>query len=231
MIGLGVDDMYIVLNAMREQGGYTDHDFVVAMQGIIAPVTMTSLVNASMFAVMNIVDIGAIYKTAQAALISVIFLYLSIILCFPAYCYLDMKRQEAKRCDVFMCIKVQDDGRPSTERGNFLFGIYRSLFLAGNVLSMVMQGVVFIGTIAIFVVGAYGISQRKVGVGLQVRKTYDPDNSKLFHVTGCNVVGCDNIVFQLIFLNSNITFFHQSIRNSSRQITRPVVGLRLGARI
>jgi len=80
MIGLGVDDMYIVLNAMKEQGGYTDHDFVAAMQSIIAPVTMTSLVNASMFAVMNIVDIGAIYKTAQAALIAVIFLYLSIIL-------------------------------------------------------------------------------------------------------------------------------------------------------
>ena len=184
MIGLGVDDMYIVLNAMREQGGYTDHDFVAAMQSIIAPVTMTSLVNASMFAVMNIVDIGAIYKTAQAALIAVIFLYLSIILCFPAYCYLDMKRQEAKRCDVLICIKGQDDGRPSTESRSFLFGIYKSLFLAGNVLSMVMQAVVVIGTIAIFTLGCYGISERKVGVGLSVRNTNDPE------IVSCHRLHC-----------------------------------------
>merc|ERR1719330_207346 len=68
IIGLGVDDMYIVLQALKQEKGCSKQTFVAAMKKVIVPVSMTSLVNASMFAVMNIVDIAAIYKTAQAAL-------------------------------------------------------------------------------------------------------------------------------------------------------------------
>lgn len=54
MLGLGVDDMYIVLMAVKKQGGYTKKDFLKAMKEVIVPVSMTSIVNASMFAILNI---------------------------------------------------------------------------------------------------------------------------------------------------------------------------------
>jgi hypothetical protein len=52
-IDSGVDDMYILLYAMKKQRGYTQQDFLKAMKEVIVPVTMTSVVNLSMFAVLN----------------------------------------------------------------------------------------------------------------------------------------------------------------------------------
>ena len=63
---------------------------------------MTSLVNASMFVVMNIIGIGDVFKTAQAALISNIFDTLQYYF-FPAYCYLDLKRKEKGGFVVLVC--------------------------------------------------------------------------------------------------------------------------------
>jgi hypothetical protein len=45
--------MYIILYAMKKQRGYTQQDFMKAMKEVIVPVTMTSVVNLSMFAVLN----------------------------------------------------------------------------------------------------------------------------------------------------------------------------------
>jgi hypothetical protein len=53
--GLGVDDMYIVLIALKKQQGYGKEDFIRALQDVIVPILMTSgLVNAYTFVVMNI---------------------------------------------------------------------------------------------------------------------------------------------------------------------------------
>ena len=41
--------------------------------------------------------------------------------------------------------------------------------LAQNLLSTIMQALVVIGSLAFFAIGAYGISHRERGVGLQVR--------------------------------------------------------------
>ena len=61
IIGLGVDDVYIILLALKKQPGYTTKDWLNAMSEVVIPVTMTSFVNASMFAVLNVNDIPAIY--------------------------------------------------------------------------------------------------------------------------------------------------------------------------
>jgi hypothetical protein len=48
--------MYIVLMALKKQQGYGKEEFIRALHDVIVPVSMTSLVNASMFAIMNISD-------------------------------------------------------------------------------------------------------------------------------------------------------------------------------
>jgi len=168
MIGLGVDDMYIVLNAMKSRGGNSNEDFVAAMKEIVAPVCMTSMVNICMFAMIYfLTDIGAIYQTALVALIAVVFLLFSILFCYPAYCYLDMKRQDAKHCDIFVCIKGEGTEGSSTKEDSSLYIAYRRMFLTKNPCSTVLQAIVIVVTIAFFAIGVYGISQREVGVGLQ----------------------------------------------------------------
>lgn len=170
MIGLGVDDMYIVLSALNSRRGNEKEDFVEAMQEVVAPVTMTSLINFCMFAVMNIIDIGAIYVTAQAAMISVFFLYISIVFCFPTYCYFDMKRQEAHRLDIAMCVKRnsgQNESEEMVKSEPIVFKIYKNLFLTKTILAKILQLVVVLGAIALMVAGGIGIKEREVGVGIE----------------------------------------------------------------
>ena len=172
--GLGVDDMYIVMLALKKQKGYSTESFVAGMSHVVVPVTMTSLVNASMFGIMNIVDIPAVSKTAQMALISVIFLYLIIILAFPAYCYFDMKRQAAGRYDVVVCLKKDDphasaEDSHEDEHNSFIYDlVYKPLVLGAPGLRMLVHGIIILGGLALFGVGVYGITERNVGLGLEV---------------------------------------------------------------
>lgn len=155
------------------------------MQEVVAPVTMTSLINFCMFAVMNIIDIGAIYVTAQAAMISVLFLYISIVFCFPTYCYFDMKRQEAHRLDIAMCVKRnsgQNESEEMVKSEPIVFKIYKNLFLTKTILAKILQLVVVLGAIALMVAGGIGIKEREVGVGIEVR-LFLPFMSLIFDTT------------------------------------------------
>jgi hypothetical protein len=78
---LGVDDVYIILLALKKQKGYTLDHWLNAMEEIVVPVTMTSLVNASVSARMVVSTNVIIYflcitqkKTASS---------ISIIRCLP----------------------------------------------------------------------------------------------------------------------------------------------------
>ncbi|KAL7573818.1 hypothetical protein ACA910_007843 [Epithemia clementina (nom. ined.)] len=116
ILGIGVDDVYIVLMALKKQEGYGRENFLRAMREVAVPVSMTSVVNCLMFAVMNISDIPAIYKTATVATICVIALYLSVLFCYPAYCWLDMKRQAAGYRDVLFCFKAQENDKDEVRK-------------------------------------------------------------------------------------------------------------------
>lgn len=72
ILGLGVDDAYITILQLKKQGGFGEKNFLKGMKEVLVPVTMTSLVNACMFAILNISDIPAIYLSAQAACYSVV---------------------------------------------------------------------------------------------------------------------------------------------------------------
>lgn len=181
--------MYIVLLALKKRAGYSKRDFITAMKEVIVPVTMTSLVNASMFAVMNITDIQAIYKTANVALISVIFLYLTIILCFPSYCYQDMKRQAAGRYDVLFCIKKKDQPEeeaadedeeakktrleniashvPEDPSSVLYDKMYRPLVLGDGWFSKANRIFIWLASLALLGLGIWGITQRELGLGVE----------------------------------------------------------------
>lgn len=175
MIGLGVNDMYIVLSAVDSRLGDSRDDFADAMKDIVVPVTMTSAVNCAMFFVIYIIsDIGAVYKTALSALIAVFFSWISTVFCFPAYCYLDVKRQAANSCDVLVCIKKQEDPDKAVSgipRDSIFFLGYKYLFLNKNTISLLLQIIVILASIALVVIGGIGIGNREVGVGIQVRMT------------------------------------------------------------
>mmetsp|Transcript_14304 Transcript_14304/g.19556 ORF Transcript_14304/g.19556 Transcript_14304/m.19556 type:complete len:1475 (-) Transcript_14304:304-4728(-) len=177
MVGIGVDDMYIVLLALKGNRSFERGDFIKTMNHVVVPVTMTSMVNFFMFSVMNISDIPGVYKTAQAAMISVAFLWSVIILCFPAYCYLDTKRQQAGRADVFFCIKKYKDGSDSKTNassndegpvtGCLYNCFYKPLIIKEGCLRLVMHVWVLLTTLSLLGVSIYGATKGEVGLGLE----------------------------------------------------------------
>lgn len=171
IIGLGVDDVYIILMALKNQGGYTLEHWLNAMKEVVIPVSMTSLVNASMFAILNVSDIPAVYLTSRVALYCVIFLYLSVIFCFPAYCYLDLLRQKNKQLDIVVCLKssVQVQGKPDANdfREKFLYdSFYKPIVLNKGKLRYAFHAVIMVISSGLFAAGCYGVTQRSIGLGL-----------------------------------------------------------------
>lgn len=169
ILGLGVDDMYIVLHALNKQSGSKKHDFLLAMKEVLVPVTMTSVVNASMFAILNISDIPAIYLSARVADYCVIALYIAIILCFPAYCYLDMRRQDMNRMDICCIPSKKSSVRKEDFRSVLLYDkLYEPLILGHNrSFRLLVHAIIWIVGIGVVGTGAYGITKREVGLGLE----------------------------------------------------------------
>jgi Sterol-sensing domain of SREBP cleavage-activation len=48
ILGLGVDNVYIILISLQKQGDYTEKGFFNGMKEVLIPITMTTLVNGSM---------------------------------------------------------------------------------------------------------------------------------------------------------------------------------------
>jgi hypothetical protein len=158
------------LLSIKKQGGYTEDHWHRAMKEVVVPVTMTSLVNVSMFAVLNVSDIPAVYLTAQVASYCVIALFLSVMFCFPAWCYLDLKRQEAGRMDVLFCLKSSDTVQVEVQKEDFreiyLYDYFYKPIVFGK-LRYVSHFIIVVASLALFVVGAWGVTEREVGLGLE----------------------------------------------------------------
>jgi hypothetical protein len=157
--------------AIKKQGGYSEQQYLKAMKEVIVPVTMTSVVNACMFGVMNISDIPAVYITARVAVYSVIALYLAIILCFPAYCYLDMKRQAKGMYDFFFCFKKEGaivDPEKDDFRSVWLYHrFYQPLVLGAPLARRLMHPIIWLAAGALLATGSYGITQREIGLNAE----------------------------------------------------------------
>lgn len=166
-----------------------------------------------MFAIMNISDIPAVYLTAQVALISVVFLYLTIVFCFPAYCFLDFCRQADGRYDIMVCKKANSERtEPTADHWSSLIytKLYKPLMLGSPKVRVVSHSFVWIAAATLLGMGAYGLTQAqgKIGLGLEVRRN-------AMHL-------CDESVSR--FTMSQM--FHFFFRTFSRPPTKHIVGPR-----
>ena len=59
--------VYIILMSLQKQEDYSEKGFFLGMKDVVLPITMTTLVHLSMFAVMNINNIPAVYLTSRVA--------------------------------------------------------------------------------------------------------------------------------------------------------------------
>lgn len=152
-----------------------------------------------MFCVMQINSIPAVYLTARVAACSIIFLYLAVILCFPAYCYLDMKRQAGGRSDI--CVwkhsRIQADKEDSHYLEKLLYNrCYKPLILGEFYIRVIVHSLIWACAALLLGLGLYGISVSTVGLGLQVRSYSLPSITPGFACTNPHPIVMLGIYFR-----------------------------------
>lgn len=86
--------------------------FVAAFADVVMPITLTSLTNLCMFAILATAALPAIYLTATTAVLAVFLLYATVLTSFAAAMALDFQRQVNRRRDGLCCFAVP--GAPAT---------------------------------------------------------------------------------------------------------------------
>jgi hypothetical protein len=133
---------------------------------------LTTFCVGAKFLVMNISAIPAVYLTAQVAVFSIIFLYLAVILCFPAYAYFDMKRQNAGRHDLCFWKKAENAPGPQHDEKHYLEHLlydrfYKPVLLGEPSIRIITHSLVGAVAALLLALGLYGISQATVGLGIE----------------------------------------------------------------
>jgi len=80
--------------------------FVAVFADVVLPITLTSLTNLCMFAILATAALPAVYLTALTAVLAVFLLYTTVLTSFAAAVALDFQRQVAQRCDVLCCYRA-----------------------------------------------------------------------------------------------------------------------------
>jgi len=124
-----------------------------------------------MFAILNLSDIPAIYVAAQIADYCVILLFCAVVFCFPAFVFLDLKRQAAGRKDVLFCFKKAGpptDPKKEDFREIWLYDkFYEPLVLGKKKVRMLSHLFIWLMAAGLIAAGAYGLTEREVGLGLE----------------------------------------------------------------
>jgi hypothetical protein len=127
IVGIGIDDMFMLtLSTKTVQDGSSPQDrFAQAFANVAIPITMTSLVNLAMFAIMAFgTDIRAIYQAGYTGLIATVMLYLTMLLSFSGLIYLDAQRRAARRYECLPCFSAREGSSKSKCSSNFGSGAY-----------------------------------------------------------------------------------------------------------
>lgn len=172
LVGLGVDDMFIVHLAIdRQCAPGKDSKTVLgnAAAEVMAPVTLTSLTNFFMFLVMARSDLAGIYDTAYVAMISICFLWFLMVTTFPAIVAIDLSRQANKRGELCCFCTTVDESRADEGGCSILTIIARTvepILYMPTITSLVGKLVVGIISLTFIIVGSVKMTDLPLGLDL-----------------------------------------------------------------
>lgn len=113
VLGLGVDDMFVIADAFFELEGkakqHTPIKSLIAstLRKVGPSITLTSITNSSGFFLAAIIPIPAMRVFALQVGIAIVFNYFALLFGLPSYLVLDTLRVRAKLLDFFCCIPTR----------------------------------------------------------------------------------------------------------------------------
>jgi len=164
LVGIGIDDMYIMSLAAphlppKVEGAEVDMYFIRKYEDVAVPMTMTSITLVSMFAIMYMIEVPAVYLTALCATIATVFLWSTMMLSFSAMVFIDLKRQAAQRLDLMCCMKGEkSEPKPTCLEFGYKF-VYKPI--VGSIIGKIFIFIIGAGLLG---VAAYGFTDVKLGL-------------------------------------------------------------------
>jgi len=174
LIGLGVDDAFILVTGYQRAlaaGNTWEKSVELAMRTGGMSILITSLTDFLAFLIGSATNIPALSSFCVFAGIGVLFDFLFQITFFMACMVLNARRAEARRKDVLVCLKDQDDGFESYRTpargfgclkcGWFTMDLGEPIFLKFSQLLMTWPAsvVTIISFLALIGLSSYGINQ------------------------------------------------------------------------
>jgi hypothetical protein len=148
-IGIGIDDLFML--ALSERLASEDLDvaeaFPILLSEVGVPVTLTSLVNCSMFVIISIVStLPGIYEVGYTGLIATGMMWMNVLFSYSALQYMDLTRRSAGRYECLPCMKSSSKGA-SPDRAYVSRRIYRAIAkpLMTTTIGRVVTAIVVLG--------------------------------------------------------------------------------------
>mmetsp|Transcript_6497 Transcript_6497/g.11998 ORF Transcript_6497/g.11998 Transcript_6497/m.11998 type:complete len:1158 (+) Transcript_6497:123-3596(+) len=160
LMGVGIDDMFLVSNAAQSPPGNTPEEKLEAtIDEVLSPITMTSLMNFILFLLMSVgSDIPGVYLAGVTGMVGIGLAYLTMITSYTSVMYLDIRRRDAQRYDLLCCIKSKKEEDINLKDYNYAFRYaYKPLF--NNVVGRVVLVLVPFAVLVVAVIFLPGLER------------------------------------------------------------------------
>jgi hypothetical protein len=178
VVGTGCDMLFIIACAIdghvrADKASLKDPQLLgKVLNSCQSPLTMITIVNFAMFAVMSTSDLPGIYETAYTAMFSIILLYILTVCTFPAMLAIDIERRNMSMTELGFRRKV-----PAAETYSwpkYTAVLCERLYMK-CILTHVGRAVVTLVTVTFVVIS--GIKMAKLPMGLQLEEFFQFDTA------------------------------------------------------
>jgi len=182
IVGIGIDDMFMLtLSAeLADSSQNPARSFIEGFSKVASPITMTSLVNASMFAILAFAsDIRAVYQAGYTGLIATLLLYFTMLISFSSLVFLDARRRANCSYECLPCFQAprRDDPKKAGETFGFAALLYNRAYKP-LITTCVGKSSVLLIALALLILAIVGMVDVPIGLDLQDFFSEDAMNGK-----------------------------------------------------
>jgi len=157
-LGIGCDDMFLLISGYQSSLE-TNDDLHKTYWGLFTPITMTSSVNITGFALMLFVDIPIIREMAKTAMAMVFLLWLIVVTTMPVILKIDVQRMKKYRAECLCCVKATPKEDHHVKQNK----IYKLLY-SPMIQSKKFQLPTMLITVTLMALATFGYAFHEVGL-------------------------------------------------------------------
>ena len=134
LLAVGVDNIYVMVQTYQNDERLADEsveDQIARIVGRVGPsMLLTGTTQSAAFLISALTPMPGVRAFSLYASLAIILNFFLQITCFVVLLTLDAKREQAKRVDLFCCVKlnIKDDSSDLSKRKSFLYRFFKKIY-------------------------------------------------------------------------------------------------------